>query len=246
MKSRFILFAAAAAILAPEGFAAPRRAVWPAGHFEYPSVPIAFPMPTIGQASLMVGPAKSDPAGGFCGGVTGTIFHCPCDFGFVAAPRRETRLPDPVAVIGAAYLQSRSVRGTLLDPQVHVDTYPEGHFGSWVQDGVLVTDRIEITSETALREVFGLLVEAIGDSEEDSDCWVGELPSGTSPGDYRRSGRFVPEMSFEFVGDVPLRVELNLRQERLLIQAGDKWEVRVLDRWSGAALRRLLAAPRPL
>jgi hypothetical protein len=166
------------------------------------------------------------------------------EFPRVSGERRKTMLADPVAAIGAAYLQSRSVKAALLDPRVHVDSYPEGRFGSWLQDGVLVTERVEITGESEIRQVFALLVEAIEGPDETFD-YLGEEPSsGTSLADYRRNTGFVPEVTFEFVGATSLRAELSLKQGRLLLQAGDRWEVYALDRWSGAALKQLLSAPR--
>lgn len=176
-------------------------------------------------------------------------FRCACMLGrgFHRLPKekdsgRESTLPDPVAAIAAAYLQSRSVRAALLDPDFPVADYREGYFGSWVQDGLLVKERAEFTDEATIRRVFTLLVEAIGEPDDLVDWWVKEPGARFTLNDFRRNLGFVPDLVFEFVGGGPLRVEFNLRQERLLIQAGDRWEVHALDRWSAAALTGLLMA----
>ena len=178
---------------------------------------------------------------------------CPCDSGFGGGYLRDVvvvpdlqpfRLKDPVGEIGAAYLQSRSVKAVLLDPEFRVSDYPEGHFGSWVQDGLLVKERVEFTDEANLRHVFALLVESIGEPDDEPFDWWREAPGPKmSAADFRRRSGFVPELSFEFVGAVPLRIELNATQRRMLIQAGDRWGIHALDRWAAVALKDLMVPP---
>ena len=154
-----------------------------------------------------------------------------------------TQLPDPVATIGAAYLQSRVVKAVLLDPDVVVDSYPEGFFGSWVRDGILITHRREMTDEVATQQVFALLAEAIAGPDPEIEYWFTDSTAKTSQAAYLRSTGFVPEIIIEFAGETPLRVDLNTRQGRILVRAGDCWGFFALDQWSGAALKALLTAP---
>jgi hypothetical protein len=238
MKSRFIPFAVVVTSCALGGYAGPPRINLPAVAIEFPPVRIATPVGAEFAIPVRPGPPLQTYQPFVCGCMLGGGFRIPG----IPDARRETMLTDAVAAIGAAYLKSRSVKVALLDPGVHVDTYPEGRFGNWVQNGVLVTERREFTDEPEIRQVFVLLVEALG--ERELDLFLGDgSNSSLSVSDYRRDTGFVAEVSVEFVGEAPLRVELNLQQERLLIEAGGRWEVYALDQWSGAALRRLLAAP---
>jgi hypothetical protein len=153
--------------------------------------------------------------------------------------------PDLYRTLGDAYLNCRLIRASLLDQRVSAGHFPEGHFGEWVYEGVLVAGRTDFTDETVLRHVFTLVMETVAGPEDLLEYWTGELDAVNSIRDYRKTTGFVPEMTFEFVGVVPVRVELNTAQERVLIQAGDKWGGYLLDRGSAAALRELLKAATP-
>lgn len=198
------------------------------------------PMPLAVQPVIRVQPLPLPRVGLWCGFGRPLQGREMCG-GVIIPDFQQFRLKDPVGEIGVAYLKSRSVKATRFDSEFRVSDHPDGHFGSWVQDGLLVTERMEFTDEATLRQVFALLVEAIGEPDDEPYDWWLEAPGPKmSPADFRQHSGFVPELSFEFVGEVPLRVEFNLRQRRLLIQAADRWGVYALDRWSAAALRDLL------
>jgi hypothetical protein len=238
MKTRLVVCAAAALSLTLNAAA---------GSAERPTaIPIEFPVatPVSPRSGRAPGFVRVEPQVV----LRSPVFHCACSWGRgLGAPavvwRNGTHLPDPVATIAAAYLQSRSVQAVLLDPDVVVDSYPPAFFGSWVRDGILITHRRELTEEMDTQQVFALLVEAIAGHDPETDLWFDETGAKPSQAAYLRSTGFMPEMIFEFTGELPLRVGLNTRQGRLLIQAGDRWEVYALDQWSGAALKAVVTAP---
>jgi hypothetical protein len=242
LRSLFMLMATGFALCAEAGT---RETVMPAFEFDPPAITIIFPA-IVSPALDSVQP-KWESAGGLGGGVYSRRCWCRCgvsNFTFVS-PVREAKLVDPVAAVGAAYLKSRSVKAVLFDREVPVAHYPEGHFGSWVQAGMLVLEQAEFTDETEIRQVFALLAEAIGESDEAVEWWLYEPGPKLSANDYRRHTGFVPELTFEFTGAVPLRVEISPKCQRMLVQAGDRWDVYAIDRLSVAALKDLLTAKRP-
>ena len=134
------------------------------------------------------------------------------------------------------------IKASLLDRRVLATHYPEGHFGEWIHEGVLVTNRIKIADQTRMGLVFSLLAEAIDGSDYLSEeVWLESGQPDISVGDYRRSSGFVPDLVVDMAGDSSVRVEIDLIQERILVQSGADWESYVMDRLSAAALKELLA-----
>lgn len=221
------------------GYAKPPRPATQVFKFDLPAVPVTFP--AVVFPAVTVRPSSE---GGLCGGSQSRSFMmCGGSFMLPINPRPESMLPDPIAAMGAAYLKCRLIKAAMLDPEVPVEFYPAGHFGRWVQDGVLVTDRIVVTDETELRRLFTLLIETMGEPDDLFDeCWPEDPGSWASVGDFRRQAKFAPEMIFEFVGESPLRIEICLWQKRVLMQMGERWEIYALDRWSAGALRDFLKA----
>ena len=156
---------------------------------------------------------------------------------------RTTKLPvDPTLVLADAYLKCQMIRAAIFEPQVPVAFYPAGYFGEYEYAGLLVRDWLEFSDETVLGQLFGLLVKVA----KEPDDWEMEfvLENGSEPklADYRQNTGFTPELLFEFVGGIPLRVEINLTRDRLLIQAGDRWDCYALDSGSAATLKALALA----
>lgn len=174
-----------------------------------------------------------------------------CGFGgvarFSAAPRT-TRLPvEPLLVIGESYLQCQMITAMLFEPTVSVEFYPPGYFGEYEYEGLLASDRFEFIDETTLEKLFKLLVEVVkvpGNEEMIEEFFDDEGDPELNLADYRKSTGFFPEFMFEFVGEKPFRVEINLTRGRLLMQAGDKWDGYEVDGRSAWALRTLLIAQR--
>ncbi|HWA24747.1 MAG TPA: hypothetical protein VG734_03660, partial [Lacunisphaera sp.] len=163
-------------------------------------------------------------------------------------PPRPSKLAAPIPTLAEAYLKCRGITTSLLEPEVDLDGYPAGYFGDWAQDGLLAVDRAELTDESEMMQLFELLAEAIGDAENSDENWItGETPNPPvpSPGECRRILRFLPDLAVNFVGPVPLRVELSLAQGRVLLRAGDKWDIYSLDRQGAKALKKLLRWAEP-
>jgi len=142
---------------------------------------------------------------------------------------RATALPtDPTLILADGYRKCRMIRAAMLETSIRVASYPVGYFGDFEYDGLLVSDWFEFSDETVLRQLFGLFVEA----RKEPDYW--------EMADYRRNTGFIPDFLFEWVGDTTLRIEINLRAERMLIQTGERWKAYTFDRWSAAALKKLM------
>jgi hypothetical protein len=180
-----------------------------------------------------------------------SLYWRTCGFGGVGdlnGEPRTTKLPaDPILVLGESYLKCQMIKAALLEPTVSVEFYPPGYFGEYEYEGLLASDRFEFSDEATLEKLFKLLVEVVkvpdnGEMIEDFlyDFEEPELKLA----DYRKQTGFFPEFIFEFVGEKPLRMEINLTKGRLLIQAGDQWDGYEIDRRSAAALRELLLADR--
>ena len=150
---------------------------------------------------------------------------------------RATKLPvDPTLVLGSAYLRCRIIKAAIIDSRVPVASYPAGYFGDFEYEGLLVSDWLEFADEAMLRRLFGLSVELAGEP----DFWEPDFDAKDGHdimlADYRKDSGFTPEVLLEFFGETTLRVEINLTTERLLIQAGDRWECYGLDKWRAVAL----------
>ncbi|HEY8994158.1 MAG TPA: hypothetical protein VIM71_05835 [Lacunisphaera sp.] len=208
---------------------------------DLPPVPVAFmPVPCL---PLSVTPRRLEPIGALCGGtsVSPLFFGCGHSHDFILVERK-SKLQNPLAALGAAFSKCHAVTSEVLAPWVPVADYPEGYFGGWIQDGILVTERHEFTDEAAIRRIFTFLAAAIDSQNDNSDYDFEIFEPDPTLAEYRRETGFVPELTFRFVGEVTLRAEINQEQGRLLIQAGDQWDVYSLDRWSMVALKELLAA----
>jgi hypothetical protein len=171
-------------------------------------------------------------------------FICGCRgfSGFRWAPR-PPRLPDPVAALGESFRNSRAIKAVVLDQRVLAADYPDGYFGDWTQDGMLVTARIDIAGETSMQLLFRLLTEAIGEADSLSEEeWAEPGEPDPSVNEYRRTSGFSPGLSLEFPGEPCARVDIALTQQRLLLQVGDRWESYALDRWSAEAIEAFLSA----
>jgi len=155
----------------------------------------------------------------------------------------EYTMEDMAPVITAAYRTARFVTVETFATIVSVDTYPEGHFGDLVRDGMLVMDRTDMTKEEQLAGLFAVLMEAINTPQAPSDeIWL-EMPEDYAPhvDQYRREPGFVPDLAFNFAGEVPLRGELSLEQGRLLLVSGNHWASYELDYATTRRLVELLA-----
>lgn len=146
------------------------------------------------------------------------------------------RLPDPVVALGAAFREGRAIKVSILERRVLATDYPEGYFGHWIHEGILVSDRVEITDGPEARLVFALLAETVGEIDEEEYFWFEEAVAGMSAADYRRATGFVPDLVVDFAGAPRVRVEINLSLRRALIEVGHDWEVFVTDRWAADAL----------
>jgi len=222
------------------GYAISPRARVSVLKLDFPPVPVAFsPVPS---PAISVEPRRPESKAGLGAARSSWLFHGCGHSSSLQVMERKSDLPDPVSALGAAFLKCRAVKAEALDPRVPVSRYPEGYFGDWVDDGVLVTERVEFTDEERIRQVFALLVEAVGDPDVTFDDEIEMSGFQESVANYRQDTGFVPELIFEFAGAVPLRFEINVSQHRLLVQAGDKWGGYTLDRWSATALQELLTA----
>jgi hypothetical protein len=171
-----------------------------------------------------------------------------CGGGFVGKYNlepRATALPvDPTLILAEAYRKCRMVKAAMIEASVRVASYPADYFGEFEYDGLLVSDWFEFSDETVLRQLFGLFVEARKEPD------YGEMDFDEMTGldlklaDYRINTGFIPDLLFEFIGDTTLRVEINLRTERMLILTGERWEAYTFDQWSVAALKQLMEAER--
>jgi hypothetical protein len=116
--------------------------------------------------------------------------------------------------------------------------------GEFEYKGILVSDWLEFSDETKLRQLLSLLLEVARDPDE----WEMDFEEDTGVelkvADYRRNTQFTPELVFEFVGDTTIQMEINLTTERVLIQASERWEVYNLDPWSAAALKAMVMEER--
>lgn len=222
--------------------AKPRGGGLPLVQFELPPVPIVFSSAASPRFAVEV--RRAEVSGVGCAGAYPLWFRCRCGWGGrFESPQRVTRLPDPVLAMAEAFRGCRAIQAAVLDLRVPVASCPEGFFGDWVHEGVLVVQRLEIADETTIQRVFALLVEAVGPPDDALEFWIEEPTLEPAVADYRQETGFVPELAVEFVGVVPLRVEISLTQQRLLVQAGDKWDGYALDRWSAASLKELLSTP---
>ncbi len=176
-----------------------------------------------------------------------TRFHpwSGCGWGSAVYPApRMTKLPvNPIFILVAGYRQCRRIVATMIEPRVPVGLYPAGHFGDFIYEGLLVSDRLEFSDEPTLQQVFGLLAETAEEPESD---WAWYFEGWDDPElklvEYRNKTRFTPELLLEFVGETTVRIELNLTTRRLLVQTGERWEMYTLDQRSGAALQNLVTA----
>jgi hypothetical protein len=204
---------------------------------ELPVVPIVFTARAV--RSVSVEPHRPPPVAMVCGG--GRWFgRCGCFSSGFVFPRRESQLVDPAGAMGAAYLQCRAIQAEVFAPLVRVEFYPDGYFGDWVQQGTLVSKRWRLTDESRIRWLFLLLVESVGAPDEVEAIWLEDLSPASTSADYKRDTGFLPDYGFEFVGVIPLRVELSLSKRRLLVQQGEKWASFGLDPWCAAAFIDLM------
>jgi hypothetical protein len=174
-----------------------------------------------------------------------------CGFGgtgSLLAESRPSSLPaDPLLVLGEGYLKCRMITAMLFEPTVSVESYPAGYFGEYEYEGLLASDRFEFPDEATLEKLFNLLVEVVkvpGNEEMIEEFFDDEGDPELNLADYRKSTGFFPEFMLEFLGEKPLRVEINLTKGRMLIQAGEKWGGYEIDSRSAAALRALVWAER--
>lgn len=155
---------------------------------------------------------------------------------------RESELSDPVRAITTAYRGCWSVMAEVFESRVRVEHYPEGYFGDLVSEGMLRAEGREIASEVERAALFALLVEAVDVREDEMEYeWPDAATGGMTVRDIRWEVGLVPEAALEFVGAKPLRVEISLKQGRMLLLAGGKWSVYRLDRPMVAALEEFLA-----
>ena len=156
---------------------------------------------------------------------------------------RLTKLPDdPILILAAGYLRCQRIDISVLDPRVPVAFYPSGHFGDYVYENVLITDRLELSDEMMLRQLFFLMVESAAAVDEDWSVWPGEAQTEMKVSDFRDETGFVPEMLIELVGETVVRMEMNFTRQQVLIQSGDLWETYTLDPGSAAALKEMVIA----
>jgi len=199
--------------------------------------------------TFLVEPRPLDPwrglgaGAGRCGGTMFPRVGLP----LLSLVSRPSKLADPVAALGDAYLKCQSMRLKRLEPRVPVELYPVGYFDEWVQDGWLITERAETDDEVRMQRLFSLLAEAIGEPEDEDDCWIDEPLCGASSSgrDIQLMAGLKPELAVEFVGGTPLCVDLSFAQARMLIRSGDRWGSFALNRQCTRALLELLAVPVP-
>ena len=154
---------------------------------------------------------------------------------------RLSKLPaDPTLILADAYLKCRLIKATAFEARVPIALYPDGYFGDLEFEGRLISDRAELSTEAELKRLFELLVRAA----KEPDDWEMKfhVENGLEPklSDFRNETCFTPELLFEFVGETVVRIEINLTIERLLIQAGDRWEYYTLDWRSAAVLSKII------
>ncbi len=154
---------------------------------------------------------------------------------------RLTKLPaDPTLILADGYLKCRLIKATTFEARVPIALYPDGYFGDLEYEGRLISDRVELSTEAELKQLFELLVRAA----KEPDDWEMEfyVENGLEPklSDFRNESCFIPELLFEFVGETVVRIEINLTTERLLIQAGDRWECYTLDWRCATALSKII------
>lgn len=155
-------------------------------------------------------------------------------------PERAWTLASPVGALGDAFLGCRQVKVTVLDPRVQVADYPDGHFGDWVREGWLVTQRVGIRDEARIRQVFDLLLEATIETAEPEELYFEEsAPLGTLE-EYRQQTRHAPDLIVEFIGVVPFRAEISLEQQTVVFISATEWEPGRLDAATATALRNLI------
>lgn len=161
---------------------------------------------------------------------------------------RITKLPvDPILVLGESYLKCQMIKAALFEPAVSVEFYPPGYFGEYEYEGLLISDRLEFSDEATLEKLFRLMAEVVkapADEEMIEELLDDETEPELKLADYRKNTGFSPEFIFEFTGETPLRMEINLTRGRLLIQAGEQWDGYEIDQQSAVALRTLLWAER--
>lgn len=154
---------------------------------------------------------------------------------------RASELRDPVPVIAAAYWGCWTMMAEIFEPRVQVEHYPEGYFGDLASEGMLCVEQREIASEAERATLFALLVQAVELREDETEfAWPDAATGGTTARDIRWEAGLVPEAALEFVGTKSLRVELSLKQGRMLVLAGGKWSVYRLDRPMVAAFEEFL------
>ena len=222
--------------------AKPRRSALPALKFEVPLAPFILPATRPTEVAIRP-PGRLGVSGGFTCRQSGFRSSALCGgVYFGSDSERESRLVDPVAALGAAYRKCRAITADVLETRVAVEQYPEGYFGDAVSEGMLRVERREFADEARLRELFALLVEAIGGRDDLFEFWPDGPVGGTSLRDIRWETGFVPDQAFEFAGELPVRVEVSFAQQRVLVRAGDKWDIYALDRPGAVALREFLAA----
>lgn len=155
-------------------------------------------------------------------------------------PERGWTLASPVGALGDAYLGCRQVKVTVLDPRVQVADYPDGHFGDWVRDGWLVTQRVGIRDEARIRQVFDLLLEATIETADPEELYFEESESLDTLAEYRRLTRHAPDLIVEFIGVVPFRAEICLERQTVVFISASEWELGRLDAAAVAALREVV------
>jgi hypothetical protein len=216
----------------------PRRAVIMPLKLELPRIPVTFSEPFYPLQSVQWNTEGRGAPGGssrnrgvymLCGGFTGVMKF----------PERETKLTDQLATLGDAYLKCRTARVCQLALAVRASDYPEGWFGDWVQDGFMVHRREDL-SEDRLRALFALLAECVTAPQEEV-YWFDEREPEESAAGYRREAQFASEWTIEFIGGAPLRLDLDPRDNRLLVEAGDRWDSYELDATRARQLQEMLA-----
>lgn len=210
--------------------------------FELP--PVAFAFPATGEVAVTIkAPVRPGVAmGGGFRQQRGPYFTQLCGgwgSSYVDVLPRESKLADPVRAMGAAYRQCRAIAVGMLEPGVRVAEYPEGYFGDLVSEGVLRVTRFDVSDEAELGRLFALLVGSLGEPDEPY-LWPDGPMGGTSLGEIRQESGFVPDLTFEFVGELPVRVEVSKAQQRVLVLAGGKWDVYQTNSWAVGAFEQFL------
>lgn len=154
--------------------------------------------------------------------------------------RRPMKLPDdPTLILGAGYLKCERIDISILEPRVHVESYPTGYFGDHVYENVLIEKRVEFSDEAVLRQLFFLMVEAATGVDDNWSFLLDDMNADLNVADFRKATGFIPELLIEFVGETNVRVEMNLNRRRVLILSGDRWEVYELHSKSAAAVENI-------